>query len=46
MEPLQQIELQNNKIQQELPMNNIRFRGQQKKTRNSSHHLRTHLYEL
>jgi hypothetical protein len=31
MEPLQEIELENNKIQQKLPMNNIRFRGLQKK---------------
>jgi hypothetical protein len=28
MELLQQIELEENEIQEELPMNNIRFRGQ------------------
>jgi hypothetical protein len=47
MEPLQQIELENNKIQQELPMNNVHFRGQQKKKREIVHIIYEHnLYEL
>jgi hypothetical protein len=49
MEPLQQIELENNKIQQKLAMNNIRFRGQQKKKKKREivHIIYEHnLYEL